>query len=223
MNNYLNEYVNLIGGKKKNSRKLNSKVEGRKLNSKVVKRNLKRETNIRERYLESYDDYINNILPRALQINNKQWLIDIFNNKKTNDIVLHQDENFVLINDMKWNGKNIYELRILAFFKDPELYCIRSLTSKHIELLENVKNISCKIIKKIFNVDELQLKLFFHYRPTIWQLHLHFHSLYLKSPASSIERAHSYYSTIENLKLDNDYFKKVKLHCYNDIHGEIQG
>ena len=234
MNSFLSEYINLIGGKKKKSRKLKSRELSRELKSKELSRELKsrelsrelksrklksRESYVRERYLESYDDYINNILPRALKINNKQWLIDIFNNTTTKKL-LHDDKDFILINDIQWNGKDIYELKILAFFKDPSLYCIRSLTGDHIKLLENVKEISCKIIKKIYNVDENQLKLFFHYRPTIWQLHLHFNSLFLKNTSSSIERAHSYYSIIENLKLDSDYYKKIKLHCFNDINGE---
>jgi m7GpppX diphosphatase len=211
MNSFLSEYINLIGGKKKKSRESKSRES--------KSRELKRESYVRERYLESYDDYINNILPRALKINNKQWLIDIFINKTTK-MLLHDDKDFILINDIQWNGKDIYELKILAFFKDPRLYSIRSLTGDHIKLLENVKEISCKIIKKTHNVDENQLKLFFHYRPTIWQLHLHFNSLFLKNTSSSIERAHSYYSIIENLKLDSDYYKKIKLHCFNDIKGE---
>jgi m7GpppX diphosphatase len=201
MNNYLSGYINLIGGYYK-------------------KKNLKREVH-EKRYLESYDDYINNILPRALKINNKQWVMDIFN-KKTNEEILHNDDDFILINDIKWDGKDKNELRILAFFKDPKLYCIRSLTDEHINLLENVKDKACKIIKKTYNLNEDELKLFFHYRPSIWQLHLHFQALVLKTITSSIERAHSYYSVIENLKLDSDYYKKVNLHCFNYINGEYK-
>jgi m7GpppX diphosphatase len=202
MDKLLNDYVTLIGGKKY-VKKNNSKKN-------------KRETYIRPRYLESYDDYIRNVLPEGLT-RNRQWVYDIFDGKKEQDRILYQDDDFVLIPDIKWDGKEKWELRVVAFFKDRKLHSMRDLTADNLELLEKVKNTGSKIINEKFKLDENQLKIFFHYRPTVWQLHMHFHCLFLKHTSSSIERAHSIYSVIENLKLDTDYFKKVKIHCFNDI------
>jgi len=202
MDNLLNDYVTLIGGKKY-VKKNNSKKN-------------KRETYIRPRYLESYEDYIRNVLPEGLT-RNRQWIYDIFDGKKEQDRILYQDDDFVLIPDIKWDGKEKWELRVVAFFKDRELHSMRDLTADNLELLEKVKDTGSKIINEKFKLDENQLKIFFHYRPTVWQLHMHFHCLFLKHTSSSIERAHSIYSVIENLKLDSDYFKKVKIHCFNDI------
>jgi len=202
MNNLLYEYVNLIGGLKRDR---SSK-----------RKNSKRESYVRPRYLESYEDYTNNVLPIALT-RNRQWVYNILEGKKEKEKVIYQDSDFLLIPDIKWNGLDIMELRILAFFKDQELHSIRELTGDHIKLLEKVKNTSCQIIKEKFDLDENQLKIFFHYRPSVWQLHMHFNCLFLKNQSSSIERAHSVYSIIENLKLDTDYFKKIKIHCFNDI------
>jgi m7GpppX diphosphatase len=205
MDNLLNDYVTLIGGKKyvkKNVKKNSNKN--------------KRETFIRPRYLESYEDYLRNVLPEGLT-RNRQWIYDIFDGKKEQDRILYQDDDFVLIPDIKWDGKEKWELRVVAFFKDRELHSMRDLTADNLELLEKVKDTGSKIINEKFKLDENQLKIFFHYRPTVWQLHMHFHCLFLKHTSSSIERAHSIYSVIENLKLDSDYFKKVKIHCFNDI------
>ena len=207
MDKYLLEYVNLIGGKRKKT-------------IKIYQSENKRENYIRHRYLESYDDYINNILPRALKINNKQWLIDLFDRKKTRDRIVYEDDDFIFIHDIKWNGENKWELRMLAFFRDPNLHSMRDLTGKHLPLLKKVKKICLDYIEKNFGLVEDQLKLFFHYRPSIWQLHLHFNCLFLKNSSSSIERAHSLYSIMENLELDSDYFKKIKIHCFNDIDDE---
>ena len=201
MNSLLDEYINLVGGKKKPN---------------SINRKNKRETILRPRYMESYEDYKNNILPIGLS-RNRQWVYDIFDGKKEKERVLYSDTDFVLIPDIKWDGKNKWELRILAFFKNKELHSIRDLTGKDIELLERVKNTGCKIIKEMFELSEPQLKIFFHYRPAVWQLHMHFHCLFLKTPSSSIERAHSIYSVLENLRLDSEYFKKVKINCFNDI------
>ena len=205
MDNLLNDYVTLIGGKKYLKKNVNKNSNKNK-----------RETYIRPRYLESYDDYISNILPEGLT-RNRQWVYDIFDGKKEQDRILYQDDDFVLIPDIKWDGKEKWELRVVAFFKDKKLHSMRDLTADNLELLEKVKNTGSKIINEKFKLDENQLKIFFHYRPTVWQLHMHFHCLFLKHTSSSIERAHSIYSVIENLKLDTDYFKKVKIHCFNDI------
>jgi m7GpppX diphosphatase len=205
MDNLLNDYVTLIGGKKYLKKNVNKNSNKNK-----------RETYIRPRYLESYDDYISNILPEGLT-RNRQWIYDIFDGKKEQDRILYQDDDFVLIPDIKWDGKEKWELRVVAFFKDRKLHSMRDLTADNLELLEKVKNTGSKIINEKFKLDENQLKIFFHYRPTVWQLHMHFHCLFLKHTSSSIERAHSIYSVIENLKLDTDYFKKVKIHCFNDI------
>lgn len=195
MENYLNEYINLIGG---------------------AKRKLKRETVIRPRILESYDDYKNRVLPEELK-KNKQWVYDLFEGKKEKDRVLYQDDDFALVPDIKWDGKNRWELRVVAFFKQEGLYSIRELTDQHINLLEKVKNKGCEIIEKKFGLSEEQLKIYFHYRPTVWQLHMHFVCLFLKTPASSIERSHSLYSVIENIKIDPNYYQTVKIHCFNDV------
>jgi len=195
MDSLLNEYINLVGGKRRKN---------------------KRENYIRERYLESYEDYITNIKPEGLK-RSRQWVFNIFDGKKEKDKVLYQDENFVLIPDIKWNRKDKWELRVLAFFKNPELNSMRDLTGDHLTLLENVKNKSLEVIKEKFELTEDQLKIFFHYRPSVWQLHMHFVCLFFKTSSSSIERAHSIYSVLENLKLDSDYFKKVKIQCFNDI------
>jgi m7GpppX diphosphatase len=206
MDSLLNDYINLIGGKNINENK----------NRKKKSYKNKRENFIRSRYLESYEDYKDNVLPEGLT-RNRQWVYDIFDGKKEKERILYQNSDFSLIPDIKWDGKDKWELRIVAFFKDKELHSMRDLTGEHIELLEQVKNTSCKIIKQKFELNEDQLKIFFHYRPTVWQLHMHFHCLFLKHTSSSIERAHSIYSVLENLKLDTDYFKKVKIHCFNDI------
>ena len=230
MDNLLNDYVTLIGGKKgsyKNKRETIIRPlrgEERHLDAGASSdRPLRGEerhlddgaSSDRPRYLESYEDYKKNILPERLT-RNRQWVYDIFDGKKEKEKVLYQDSDFLLIPDIKWDGNDVFELMLVAFFKDKELHSMRDLNGKHIKLLEKVKKTSCKIINDKFELDENQLKIFFHYRPTVWQLHMHFHCLFLKLPSSSIERAHSIYSVIENLKLDTDYFKKVKIHCFND-------
>jgi len=171
------------------------------------------EINLQERYLETYEDYKKNILPKALK-SSKQWLDDIIEGKKEQELILYQDKDFILLISDKWTDNNIDHLRILAFFKQNNLRSIRDITSKNIKLLEKVKNKSCEVIKKKYNFTEDQLKIFFHYRPSVWQLHLHFVNLNYTLRSSSIEKAFEYHAVIENIKLVSDYYKKISIYTF---------
>lgn len=46
---------------------------------------------------------------------------------------------FVLVPDMKWDGKQLEDLYIVALVQDRSLHSIRSLTAEHIPLLENIQ------------------------------------------------------------------------------------
>ena len=46
---------------------------------------------------------------------------------------------FILIPDMKWDGKQLEDLYVVALVQDRSLHSIRSLTAEHIPLLENIQ------------------------------------------------------------------------------------
>ena len=52
-------------------------------------------TDLQERYLETYEDYIKNVLPKAL-LSNNQWLDDIIEGRKEQELILYQDKDFIL-------------------------------------------------------------------------------------------------------------------------------
>ncbi len=206
----------MLGGKKKTYYKPKFRRDAK--DAKDTKEYKPKE--IRPRYYESYDDYQSNVLPKVmkkLESGNANWVYDIFNGKKEQELILYQDEHIVLIPDIKWDQKDSFDLRVLAFFKNPELKSIRDLNEKHVDLLDYVKNKGCEIISKKYGFNENQLKIFFHYRPSVWQLHMHFININFKTFSSSVERAHSVYNVMENIKLMNDYYQKANIHCYDII------
>jgi hypothetical protein len=108
MDNLLNDYVTLIGGKKgsyKNKRETIIRPlrgEERHLDAGALSdlplRGEERHLDAgasseRPRYLESYEDYKKNILPERLT-RNRQWVYDIFDGKKEKEKVLYQDSDF---------------------------------------------------------------------------------------------------------------------------------
>jgi len=194
MESYLFDYINLIGGEKK--------VSGRE---------------IRERMLESYDHYISKVVPK-ISTRKTEWIYNLIDNhqNESREKILYQDKYFILLHDKKWKSESTYDLHIVAYFKDRSFKCMRDLTGEQIELIEYVKNKSCEVIKKNYNLTEDQLNILFHYRPSVWLLHMHFINVLFKTNDVAVDKAHSIYNVIENLKLDRDYFKKIKLHVYKN-------
>jgi len=156
--------------------------------------------------LESYDDY------KKLKVEDedKVWAYNIIDHVAEKEKIIYEDKDIILIPDYKWNN-SIDSLHILCFFKDKKLYSIRELTSEHISMLEN-SIINCKkCIKEKYNILEDNLLVFFHYHPSVWQLHIHFTNIKLISNSILIPRAHLVSQLIENLRIDSNYYKKVKL------------
>jgi diadenosine tetraphosphate (Ap4A) HIT family hydrolase len=156
--------------------------------------------------LESYDDY------KKLKVedSDKIWVYNILDHTAESDRIIYEDKDIILIPDYKWNY-NIDNLHILCFFKNKKLYSIRELTNEHVEMLENSLQNCKKCIKEKYDISEDNLLIYFHYHPSVWQLHIHFTNVRLINNSILIPRAHLVNQVIENLKIDTNYYKKVKL------------
>ncbi|XP_064424821.1 m7GpppX diphosphatase isoform X3 [Latimeria chalumnae] len=56
-----------------------------------------------------------------------------------------------------------------------------------------------------------QLRVYFHYQPSYYHLHIHFTGLSYDAPGSGVERAHLLSDVIENLQSDAQYYQKRTL------------
>lgn len=158
---------------------------------------------------ESYNDYL-----KTLSLYNPekdQWIYNIIDGIAEQEKVLYRDSHVVIVIDYLWNGQDLHTLHILALPTDKNLRCIRSLSSSHINLLIHCKNKTCEIIKNKYNIDKDQLKMYFHYPPSVFHLHIHFATIYNVTANSSIEYTHELSSVIYNLDMDTNYYKKIIL------------
>ena len=108
-----------------------------------------------------------------------------------------------------WDSKNIDKLHILCLPTDTTLRSIRSLTSVHIHLLEHMKKVTLDVIKEKYELDECYIKMFFHYEPSTYHLHIHFVNAANHDSRSSVEYSHELYNVLFNLSICSDYYQKV--------------
>jgi hypothetical protein len=158
---------------------------------------------------ESYEDYLRYIAKRDPK--KDQWIYNIIDGTSEQDSVLYRDEHCIVIPTYMWDGKNVDKLHVLCMPTDVSLRCIRSLNSSHIPLLEHMKRKTVEVIKYKFNLDEHYLKMFFHYEPSTYHLHIHFVNSACHDSRSSVEYSHELHSVMFNLSIRDDYYQRAIL------------
>ncbi len=162
---------------------------------------------------ETFDEYQEKIKSRDPA--KDQWVYNILDGISEQSDIIYQDDLCICIPSYTWSGKTdpneLNKLHVLCFPKDKTLRCIRSLDSSHIALLTHMKIKSCEIIKTKYGLEPTDLKMFFHYDPSTYHLHIHFVNVEHTETNSSVEYSHDLDSVIFNLGLDSDYYKKINL------------
>lgn len=158
---------------------------------------------------ETYQDYLKYIKYRDTK--KDQWIYNIIDGTSEQDLVLYRDELCIVIPTYVWDGVNIDKMHILCLPTDISLRSIRSLTSEHIELLEHMKQTTLYIIKQRYDIDEHYVKMFFHYEPSTYHLHIHFVNVAHHDARSSVEYSHELNNVIFNLSICHDYYQRAIL------------
>ncbi|CAH0547523.1 unnamed protein product [Brassicogethes aeneus] len=145
---------------------------------------------------------------------NLQWVFNILEHKSEVERIVFEDTDpeigFILIPDLKWNGE-ADTLYLLAIINKRGIKSLRDITQEHLPLLKNVQTKTCKIIEEKYGLDSSQLRIYFHYQPSFYHLHIHFCYLRHEAPGILAEKAHLLSNVISNLEILPDYYKKATL------------
>lgn len=158
---------------------------------------------------ETYEDYLSTIEKRDPK--KDKWIYNILDGTSEQESVLHRDDLCVVLPTYTWDGKNVDKLHILCMPTDTSLRCIRSLTNSHIPLLEHMKRETLRVIREVYHLDECHLKMFFHYEPSTYHLHIHFVNTAFYEAFSSVEYSHELNTVMFNLSLCGDYYQRTVL------------
>ena len=158
---------------------------------------------------ETYQDYLKYISKRDME--KDRWIYNIIDGISEQNSILYRDELCVIIPTYTWNGTNLDKLHILCLPIDITLRSIRSLTSHHIHLLKHMKRVTLSVIKEKYGIDEYYIKMFFHYEPSTYHLHIHFVNVLYQDARSSVEYSHELNNVIFNLSICSDYYQRAVL------------
>ncbi|XP_042656512.1 m7GpppX diphosphatase [Tyto alba] len=165
---------------------------------------------------ETWEDYKNITLPFIQsQSFSIQWVYNILGKKAEADRIIHENPDpcngFILVPDFKWNQNQLDDLYLIALIHRREVKSLRDLTAEHLPLLRNILQEGKEAIEKRFSVPGSQLRIYLHYQPSYYHLHVHFTALGYDAPGSSVERAHLLADVIDNLEMDSMYYQKRAL------------
>ncbi|XP_053126243.1 m7GpppX diphosphatase isoform X1 [Hemicordylus capensis] len=165
---------------------------------------------------ETGEDYKNITLPFIQsQSFSIQWVYNILEKKAEADRIIYENPDpangFVLIPDFKWNQKQLDDLYLIAICHCRGIKSLRDLTAEHLPLLKNILQEGKEAVVKRFGISGAQLRVYLHYQPSYYHLHVHFTALSYDAPGCSVERAHLLSDVIDHLELDSQYYQKRTL------------
>jgi m7GpppX diphosphatase len=158
---------------------------------------------------EDYATYLETIEKRDAK--KDSWIYNIIDGISEQESILYKDDKCIVFLNYCWDQTNVEQLQLLCMPMDKTLRTIRSLEYKDIPLIQHMKQVTLQVIREKYNLEEGHIKMYFHYEPSTYHLHIHFTNTLLTQIASSVEYSHELNSVLFNLSVMSDYYKVVKL------------
>lgn len=119
-------------------------------------------------------------------------MYNILDHKKESERIIFEDPcntlGFILLPDLKWDGKTSETFYAIAIVHQLNLKSLRSLRAEHLPLLRNIRRKGVAAIRDKYDLDESQLRIYVHYQPSFYHLHVHFTYLKHEAPGIHCER-----------------------------------
>ena len=106
---------------------------------------------------------------------------------------------------------DITKMYLLVFPNDKTLHTLRDLTKTNIDLLVHIKTKTLEVIKSMWGFDSNIIKMYLHYTPSTYHLHIHFVLISNFDVNSSIEYSHDLDNVINTLKIKSDYYQIITM------------
>jgi len=123
-------------------------------------------------YKEVTLPYILSIPPKRIQ-----WVYNILAHKEESEKILFEDPcpvtGFVVLPDFKWDHSTLNSLYLVAIVHSKDLRSIRDLRKCHVDMLKSIRREAAKVSQEKWGVGMDSLKMFLHYQPSYYHLHVH--------------------------------------------------
>jgi len=119
------------------------------------------------------------------------------------------------VTDFKWDGQmDTLKLLALPFQK---IRSLRELNGSHLSLLKNIRDAGTAAISKKFNIPVSQLRIYFHYQPSYYYLHVHFCYLMFEAPGKLLHKTTSLVSSTMLKISDRERIDKIAFEQFDQL------
>lgn len=105
-----------------------------------------------------------------------QWVENILHHGAEADRVLFRNDDYVVLPDMKWDGKDVSTLYCCCIVFDGRISSIRDLDASHVPYLERIQQSILEEVPRVYREQGLRrdsLRLYVHYQPSYYHFHIH--------------------------------------------------
>ena len=102
-------------------------------------------------------------------------------------------------------------LYLLAIVHKHDIKSLRDLDHTHLPLLHNLRDGIADAVEERYGLCASQLRMYFHYQPSFYHLHLHINPVRGDAPGIWCEKSHMLDTVISNIELMPDYYQRVTL------------
>lgn len=159
---------------------------------------------------ELYRKVIRPLMQRAREGGRLDWVYNILDGRsEVKDVIYRtppyhdKDKAFVLLPDLNWDRATVEALHLLALVERRDLWSLRDLRKGHVAWLEDMRaSLVAATVSKYPALEAHQLKLYLHYQPTYYHLHIHIVHVALEAGASqAVGKAMGLDAIIETLRV----------------------
>lgn len=132
---------------------------------------------------EIYRRYVRPYMQEQREAGRLNWIFNILDGKtEQEDVMLRskgdgtsgQDEGFLLMPDLNWDRKTMEALHLLVLVERRDIWSVRDLTKRQVPWLKAMRAQVLVATTRLYpQVEPDQLKLYVHYQPTYYHLHVH--------------------------------------------------
>jgi len=157
-----------------------------------------------------YISWMKHMKSTGKMLERNRWIIDTIKGVKKDEEIFLQTSNFILITNGTWKSTDdIDQMHLLCFYDNRKIRTIRDLKQTDVNILKMMRDESLNVIQERFGVNKDELRVFFHYPPSTYILHIHF--VHINSSESAEWNEWSFDHVLNCLESENNYFKNVRM------------
>ncbi|KIO31829.1 hypothetical protein M407DRAFT_241602 [Tulasnella calospora MUT 4182] len=146
-----------------------------------------------------------------------QWVLNILSHKTEVEKIIFEDpspaDGFIVLPDFKWDCTTISQLYLVALVHASDIKSLRDLRKCHISLLKSIRREVARVSMEKWGVGQDSLRLFIHYQPSYYHLHVHAITLEMEGwKGMSVAHAHLLDDVISLLETESEgVFERMTL------------